>query len=493
MPAIKSVMINWEDGTSQEFVPKQVPAPNPVPTRRSNIGINTEFFTYWGTAVPVENLAELFSPWIGERDKWGDTPLSLDSNGGVVIPSGVKASRVFDFHPGLPAGEYVLRGDHLNAVTATLNGRPSGVAYTIAPTEIRVQHDGVSRSRLILSTKLSGVVLRTMQFAGLSLFGAYANKRSSFGYFRPMNSLRVNDPLGPSPTVFGRGISDRASARWVEEYQSSIGSTLWLPVHHEASDSVVRASFEELLAEGLDASKPIVVEHSNEVWNSAFAQGKLFIASDYVSRWRWHIERTTRIAAIAREVGFADVRAVVGAQAAASGQFALAVDKLGRSILGGVDAVAIAPYFGHRIGSPDNASSLIAGGLDAVFAMVDASLREAQGWTEKWVQTLKGLGDIKLFGYEGGQHIVMSPVIHKSPNEVPLLKLFTDAQRDPRMAKAYRDYLTMWDQVTGRSPLCLFSDCCAPNKWGAWGLMEHERDIEAPKWAAVQEYIKANP
>jgi hypothetical protein len=80
---------------------------------------------------------------------------------------------------------------------------------------------------------------------------------------------------------------------------NQLKTSAWINVHHLADDAYV-ASMAALLRDQLRPDVKIFVEHSNEVWNSLFAQGKyaseqgkaLGLASDDLTgRYRYHAMR----------------------------------------------------------------------------------------------------------------------------------------------------------------------------------------------------------
>jgi hypothetical protein len=80
---------------------------------------------------------------------------------------------------------------------------------------------------------------------------------------------------------------------------NELGAAAWINVHHLADDDYVRSLAEYLKAQ-LRPDVHIYVEHSNEVWNGAFSQGKYatqkgkelgLSTNDYTARYLYHGKR----------------------------------------------------------------------------------------------------------------------------------------------------------------------------------------------------------
>ncbi|MFO1338063.1 MAG: hypothetical protein U1F53_07475 [Burkholderiaceae bacterium] len=308
----------------------------------------------------------------------------------------------------------------------------------------------------------------------------------------------------------------------------AVGAQAWLNLPMRASDAYVR-EFARLLRQKLPPGQQVVVEYANEPWNMSFpAYGWMLqqarlkwpaAAADPALAVSWHAWRTARICqAIKAEwpsPEAAPVRCVLNVQAASPwlAEQALlcrpAAAELGKACGNGVDAMAIAPYFGGYVSQaatrwltaswPQDAD----GGLARLFTELtgtDASGKPVspplngrhpddpapQGALEqarRWMVDAKALADkhgLPLWAYEAGQHLTMPP----GSEDPAWLALISEANRDRRMGQAYLRYMADW-RAAGGQTLVLFAHAGVPSKWGAWGLKETQFNDAFPKWQAA--------
>lgn len=159
-----------------------------------------------------------------------------------------------------------------------------------------------------------------------------------------------------------------------------------------------------------------------------------------------------------------------------------------------VDAVGIAPYVGFNV-SPQQEAEVESwtkqsdGGLAKVFDYLN---KTALPKTLEHITNNKEITDkygVNLVAYEGGQHLVG---IKGVENNEAIMKMFINANRDPRMGETYGKYLESWDKLTDGSAFVNFSDIGTPNKWGSWGALEHLYQPTSSKWEALQDFIETH-
>jgi hypothetical protein len=94
------------------------------------------------------------------------------------------------------------------------------------------------------------------------------------------------------------------------------------------------------------------------------------------------------------------------------------------------------------------------------------------------------LRHLQLVAYEAGQGLH-----HYDPK---VGKIFTAANRDPRMRKVYQQYLDRWTRLSNGGLLMHFSSSSAYTEHGAWGVKEYQGQPrqEAPKYDALLNYIE---
>jgi hypothetical protein len=161
-------------------------------------------------------------------------------------------------------------------------------------------------------------------------------------------------------------------------------------------------------------------------------------------------------------------------------------------VSGSINATAIAPYFGGRLGSKrELASEIRDGGVERVLEECRKSLDGLPAEIRGHRELADKLG-MKLLAYEGGQHLAgVGPLM----NDVKLVDLFALANRAPGMYDLYRDYLKLWNEESGGGLMCLYHSVGEYTKFGSWGLMEYDGQdpARAPKYRAVIDHLDATP
>ncbi|MCX5639010.1 MAG: hypothetical protein NTX52_15145 [Planctomycetota bacterium] len=154
------------------------------------------------------------------------------------------------------------------------------------------------------------------------------------------------------------------------------------------------------------------------------------------------------------------------------------------------DALAIAPYFGHALGSPQTQNEVAKMTVDQVLDACREDIKKNDETIAKHAQQAKERG-LVLIAYEGGQHLAG---FYGAENNQSMEQLFHAANRHPQMGRLYLDYLTGWKQAGG-TMFVIFSSTGNYSKWGSWGLVEYHGQPEssAPKYQAVLEFIDKNP
>ena len=151
-----------------------------------------------------------------------------------------------------------------------------------------------------------------------------------------------------------------------------------------------------------------------------------------------------------------------------------------------VDAFAIAPYFYADLKTLRKAKH-----VDDVFTAMQ-NKRSRYGLPASIEQINEQAKMAKSFGvhliaYEGGQHLVdwETRKLEQHPN--PLL---LQANRDPRMAELYQDYLAAWQQADA-GVFVHFSAPRIPGWYGVWGAKEYitQPRSQAPKYDALLRFL----
>lgn len=292
----------------------------------------------------------------------------------------------------------------------------------------------------------------------------------------------------------------------------------WFTLPHQADDDFV-VQFAQTVAGRLDSGLDVYIEYSNEVWNGSFSQGDWVERqaqaqwpggsnSGFTKRMNWYGKRSAEICDLWKQVWggrSGRVTCVMAGQAANS----WVVDQALRCPLWsqapcgehGIGTLAIAPYFGQYLGSPEYAGAVEAwrsepdGGLTRLFAELTAggqlpgapeggALAQAFQWIDAH-RHVAAEHRLAVSAYEGGQHLVGYQGVE---NNQTITDLFVAANLDPRMGALYGDYLGGWKQ-RGGGLLMSYTDIASPGKWGSFGVLGHVGDMGSPKYDALLAYL----
>jgi hypothetical protein len=241
--------------------------------------------------------------------------------------------------------------------------------------------------------------------------------------------------------------------------------------------------------EPLRPERKMYIEYSNETWNGSFTQTHYCVeegtalaldpkkvlgkdGKEWGSGFRYHAWAAIRIFRSADLVWGSDSKRVVRVLAQQVGSTSQTT--LHQEVLNNLkcnpwhvkaDAVAIAPYFGHKVdGADPNAVS---------------KLREEIASVSKKTASVKKAADaagLQLIAYEGGQHV---------------LQKATEINRNPAMYDLYNEYLQEMSKYF--SHFCHYAHVGKAGDKGAWGCMEATGQTDAPKYRALSEWAKSHP
>jgi len=234
--------------------------------------------------------------------------------------------------------------------------------------------------------------------------------------------------------------------------------------------------------EPLKKDLKLYVEYSNETWNGMFKQAHYCcdegeaLGLDKKNRWtagfRYHAWAAVRLFRAADLVFGTDSPRVVKVLAGQTGNTWITGQHV--QVLADpnynpwkvkADAIATAPYFGHKVDGGDP---------NAVEQLREA-MKKSFADSAKHRQAADAAG-LKLIAYEGGQHV---------------LKKARDINRNPVMYDLYNEYLKEMSKY-----FVHFSHYCHVGSWGdggAWGSMEYTGQPidQAHKYRALVERAKA--
>jgi hypothetical protein len=520
-----------------ELSPPAVPTPcSKRRNCRSPLGTNlTELTDYNGEWAFVDAFKQS-RPWISSRDgKWDDgRPLDLDEHGWVrrLLP-GQWARTLLFWGEGVKVegGDYVVLFDGSGDIeywnNAELVGmergrhvvrvKPDGggVGITIKkvdpndyPRNIRIimpggvcSNDPARACRV--ARECGGGTCRPLEevyrkqiFHPLFLDRLAMYRVVRFMPWQNTNNSEQKD-LGDRPLV--------TDARWTEdgvpveimlELANRLGADAWFTVPHLASDDYI-AGLAQIVRDGLAPELRVYVEYSNEVWNGQFRQaryaakqGKALGLSDneFKGQLLFYAKRSLETFAIWEKVfgGTKRLVRVIASQAANEwvSKTVLEYNKAYEKS----DALAIAPYFGGKLGDPARRTEVRGMTVDAALDLIEREeLPRITGWMTKNAAVAKAYG-LPLIAYEGGQHLVG---IRDSAKDDKLNVLFDALNRAPRMRKIYGAYLRSWKQAGGQL-FVHYLNCDNPTRYGRWGALEYLRQPtkSAPKYDALQDFAK---
>jgi len=258
---------------------------------------------------------------------------------------------------------------------------------------------------------------------------------------------------------------------------NAVGADFWFNVPFEAQPSFTRAAV-ALIREGLHPEQQIIIEWSNENWNSGMGTYKRIrqitgedLGGDaFFQLWA---DRCTVAFTSARQAD-PDVICTIAGQTANS----WVLQQVYKRVTVPVDATAIAFYIGTGSSTWD--------GVTNTDQLIDASIANWSGHEKREMQRHFAWADTKglpTFGYEGGQHIVATYV---NGEPVPWqVDLTIAAQDNPRITAMMDLPLDEFLRLGGTRPV-VFDYLNNWNKHGAWGLARDLGRLETSKkylWA----------
>lgn len=510
----------------------------------SSIGVNLSTVRSVSSALPFVDGFKSARAWIPQRKGAWDTgaALSLDENGWVTAwpdpaqPATTQISTLlFDNIQGrYPGGKYVVlyEGEGTltysrDAVKDNAASAPGRDVITVTPSNkgILLSITAINPENYIRDIRV--VPLEAETTYEEEIFNSlYLDKIAPFSTLRFMdwgftnNSPQVEWSDRSTPdrgTWMGKGVP----VEIMVELANTTQSAPWFTLPHQATDDYIR-NFATSVRDNLDPGLTVYVEYSNEVWNPRFDQYRWVRAQaqaewpdsplgEYTQVIDWYSRRTTQVTRIWDEVFGADKDRVIGVMAGRSADvgtltralsYAWAENPLTHAEYG-IDALAIAPYFGNYLGNSNYESQVLSwtqqpdGGLDTLFAelnqggqLVGAQQTGFLNGVRQQLQAHKDLAEAEALpwiAYEGGQSLVSAGGVNPNPQ---ITDLFGAANRDPRMGQIYEQYLDLWNEMGG-GLFVHFNDIGRSTGAGSWGSLESVLDSGSPKYDALVNFIGA--
>jgi len=297
------------------------------------------------------------------------------------------------------------------------------------------------------------------------------------------------------------------------------GSDFWINIPARVDDDYI-TQLAKLMHDTLDPSIKLYLEYSNEVWNSGTfpvfnyskAQGILRgyhlpeggENGEVLAGFRFQGARSVEIFDIFySEFGAAAesrlVRVIAG-QSTNSAIFGKVLDfeypvNSGSYVSDKVDALAIAPYFGHKVISemfndapliasdPEPLRDTSAYTVNDLMARLTAHLRDSiKNDIQNNAKLAKEYGK-KLIAYEGGQHLT------NETGDDHLQDLLVDAQYSEAMGDLYREYMGYWFLHGKGGLFSHYTNLTPCSTYGCWGARQFydQTEDEAPKYKALMD------
>lgn len=489
---------------------------------KSLLGVNTDRLEYFSPACPTIDAIKT-SQRFGSVRNPGDGTCAVDEDGwpksdfGVVIAADV---------PGI-AGVYKLSCEGKANVSGAW-GRTvvRNVKFDGKRTTADVEFKGGQAFALTLSGTDGGVrnlrLLRPGYASDEPVFtNEYLKSKEPFGGVRLMNWTLTNG----SKVARWDDRCKVTDAQWSHkggpwepwlDYAAKHHKDLWLCVPHLADDDYVR-QLAKLCKDRLgDAPVNLYLEDTNEYWNWQFPQAKWMdreaqARADELKlnepstgpgdlRHRYHAKRTLDLGRIFREVFGANdarIRPVLTGQLANPGATEDAVKWIETHVGPAKEhlyGVASAPYFGDNSAVTERID-ITADELAEHLMTTAKRYSTPESKTARGVKRFHDLAKrkgIRSIGYEGGADLGQAP--HKVKGRVLASYIAARAQSQtlPRTGEAITEYLNWWFNSGGQE-FFYYKDFSIYNKSGYWGLSNHPRKLDTPKFQAAAEAAKARP
>lgn len=318
------------------------------------------------------------------------------------------------------------------------------------------------------------------------------------------NSILNNWPQRPVPDDYTYTISGVPYEYWID-LCNRLQADAWVNVPHLADDNYVE-QLATLFRDQLGPGLKVYVEYSNELWNWIFEQAHY--GNDELNQsLPWPERLGPRIADVMQiwtDVFGPDTARLVRVM---GGQHAwldigtriyAQIEAEGRGHL--IDAISPAGYMGYDadaialLGSAATGQDVVSSARAFTF---DESEYAMQGW--RGHAALAAAKGKKLVFYEGGQHFTPDPWGTVQPYNLALL----EAQAIPEIHGLYLELLDTLARLSDEEMLFMHFSFIAPlgdapedARWGSFGLLPHQFDIQppytvenAPKYRALLSYI----
>lgn len=486
-----------------------------APNALSPMGINLSSVTYWSPELVFVDLFKRSQPWQsklkGHSKKRGND-LVLTNKGELIgLHPDQRAESIIIREDGhYPAGNYlclyegggeiefkfdaVVKRRSPGRILLHVNPSDDGMLMAIKET---YPEDPIRNIRIILPEFENS-------YQDHPFHPDFLKRWVRFKVIRFMDWMETNNSGivtwadRPVPDMQTQGGKRGVALEYMILLANILKADPWFCMPHKASYNYVH-NFAMMVKKKLDPDLKIYVEYTNEAWNDQFDQSdycrkmgrKMSLSSDPVkAKLFFYAKRSMDIFKIWGSVfgGSKRLVRVLGSQ----------YDNpwISRQILNyenawqQADALAVAPYFGQKLGSPKQKERVLGMSVENILDFCLEDIRQNHQKLSAH-QSEAGPHGLDLIAYEGGQHLSGR---HGVENDKIVTYLFNEANRHPRMKDLYQYDLSEWKRAGGKL-FVAFASMSRYSKWGSWGLLEHmdQNHETAPKFQGVIEFIENNP
>jgi hypothetical protein len=551
-------IISWARGYPSSPVVVAEGRVTPANNRVSPVGTNLRRLAYRSSQLPFVNVFKTASAWMpgcvpGQQpdctaDIAGNTAeqLDLDDRGWVrSLPQPGDAPRYWFVNALMlnsigdhyPSGTYVVLYDGQGTIryggAARLAAREAGRNVI----DVTPNNDGIAMRIVATDPDHTGDYIRNIRvlmpgfeqtYTAQPFNPVFLEKIAPYRALRFMDWMATNDSTQgvwadrPLPTDATYATAAGAPLEIMVALANQVRADPWFTMPHMADDDYIQR-FATQVRDSLSTDLQVYVEYSNEVWNSGFDQAgwvleqantawPTSLESDLAKRQNWYGMRVAQICDIWNAVWGTQRDRVTCVMAGQAGDTQVIQQALSCELWAegapcsahGIQALAIAPYFGLYIGSVANAAAVVGwttaadGGESQLFEELAEGGLLANGPTGGALQQSFDRIDLHrvvaeayglpLVAYEGGQHLVAQ---EGAQGGTTMSALFMEANRDARMELLYSAYLERWRQGSG-TLFMHHNDVGRYNENGSFGALEYIDQNETPKYRALRQFIDAN-
>ncbi len=474
-------------------------------------GVNASGYSYYTTALPFVDVAHMGNQWHSvqaDGTKFAEPheiPLTEDSYPASLAEGEIARSLIFTHNGGhYPTGLYTLSWGGSGEVRllspglTVVDSKPGQITYRVADTNPIGLLLDIMKTDPANPVQSISVRAPFPEAAENTFSPIYKRDLAHYGVVRHLGWNNVNNSKvskwseRTEPNDFHWGTAAGVPYEIQIQLSNELKEDLWLTVPHLADDDYVR-NLARLVGQQLSPDLRVWVEYSNEVWNGSFSQ---FHYANDVLKTRYGVANSVQAYGRRSAEVFdifssqiPDSRRIVRVIAGQNANSWVLEQGLVGATVGGTlkaDVAAVAPYFTVDIDRLYQQHLHGAVNLDDVFSelrtSIDSVIKSAA--KNRDIAAARGL---PLVAYEGGQHLVARP--GEQHNDKNFVDLLTTINRDPRMGDLYTYMLDKWYGAGGKS-FVFIGETIGSTKWGSWGLKENYLDDNAPKFQAVQEYLK---